>query len=64
MKSLALVGIFVSSPIWINTAFATVVLPDAVSYEYFGLNFANNIQTNSSVGTLNISTTRALTRST
>lgn len=32
---------------------APVTLPGAVSYEYFGLNFADNIQTSNTVGTLN-----------
>jgi len=31
---------------------AANALPDAVSYEYFGFNFANNIATSNSVGTL------------
>jgi hypothetical protein len=34
-------------------ASGVTVLPNAVSYEYFGLNFAINIATSSSVGTLN-----------
>lgn len=32
-----------------------VILPNAVSYEYFGLNFANNIVTSHTVGTLDYS---------
>ena len=31
----------------------TIILPDAVSYEYFGLNVAENIQTSNTVGELN-----------
>src|SRR5258708_19509569 len=31
------------------------VLPNALSYEYFGLNFANNILTSNTVGTLDYS---------
>lgn len=31
---------------------AAVVLPDAISYQYFGLNYANNILTSNTVGTL------------
>ena len=31
----------------------STVLPNAVSYEYFGVNFAMNIQTSNTVGTLN-----------
>jgi hypothetical protein len=38
-----------------NAAAAGPVLPDAVSYEYFGLNFADNVQTSNAVGTLNYS---------
>jgi hypothetical protein len=34
-------------------AVPVVVLPNAISFEYFGLNFANNIQTSNTVGTLN-----------
>ena len=36
-------------------ASGTVVLPDAVSFEYFGLNFADNIRTSNTVGTLDYS---------
>ena len=32
---------------------SAVVLPNALSYEYFGINIANNIQTSNTVGTLN-----------
>jgi hypothetical protein len=32
---------------------STSVLPNAISFEYFGLNFANNIKTSNTVGTLN-----------
>lgn len=32
-----------------------VILPNAVSYEYFGLNYANNIVTSNTVGTLDYS---------
>jgi hypothetical protein len=40
-----------------GSAYATIVgpatvLPNAISYEYFGLNYANNVQTSNSVGTL------------
>jgi len=35
------------------TVDGTSILPGAVSYEYFGLNFANNIQESHTVGTLN-----------
>jgi hypothetical protein len=35
-----------------GSAYAAV-LPDAISFEYFGINFANNIQTSNTVGTLN-----------
>ena len=34
---------------------SAVVLPNALSYEYFGLNFANNILTSNTVGTLDYS---------
>lgn len=42
----------------LNSAYAVTVglgsvMPNAVSYEYFGLNFANNIQTSNAIGTLN-----------
>ena len=40
----AILGAAEASPI--------VTLPNAVSYWYFGLNFANNIQTSTTVGTL------------
>lgn len=36
-------------------AAAVTILPNAVSFEYFGLNFANNIQTSNTLGTLNYS---------
>ena len=36
----------------LSPAGASPTLPDAVSYEYFGLNFAVNIQTSTGVGTL------------
>jgi hypothetical protein len=35
------------------TVVPTSVLPDAVSYEYFGLNYADNVVTSSTIGTLN-----------
>jgi hypothetical protein len=38
-----------------NPATAGPTLPDAVSYEYFGLNFADNVLTSSAVGTLDYS---------
>jgi hypothetical protein len=54
----ALVALFFAAQL--NSAFAVTVspgtvLPSAISYEYFGLNFANNIQTRDTVGTLNYS---------
>src|SRR5215216_4516881 len=47
---------FVASALLVGAATGpanAVVLPDAVSYEYFGLNFAQNIVTSNAVGTLN-----------
>ena len=35
-----------------GSAHAAPILPNALSYEYFGLNFASNIQTSDTVGTL------------
>ena len=44
-----------ATTIWSNVASAAPPLPDAVSYEYFGLNFADNEQASTAVGTLNYS---------
>jgi MYXO-CTERM domain-containing protein len=35
------------------TVVPTTLLPDAVSYEYFGLNYADNVATSTAIGTLN-----------
>lgn len=35
------------------TAVPTTLLPDAVSYEYFGLNYASNVATSNVIGTFN-----------
>lgn len=35
------------------TIVPTTLLPDAVSYEYFGLNYANNVATSNVIGTFN-----------
>jgi hypothetical protein len=53
---IALAALFIAGQL--NSAYAVTVgvgsiMPSAVSYEYFGLNFADNIETSNTVGTLN-----------
>src|SRR4029077_11870352 len=50
---IAAMAAFLGASVGEASASGVTVLPNAVSYEYFGLNFAINIATSSSVGTLN-----------
>lgn len=55
MKKCALLISFTLVAATLASAASAEVLPNAVSYEYFGLNYASNIVTNNTVGTLDYS---------